>query len=194
MLYLGPGTDAPFTVPHGGVTPGGTLNKPLGRVSAARRVKHSETKRGVWRTSAREHSMIGKYAAILTSAAIVSISAPAIAGGFEPIRVEARMEAGNDQAQAKAKYRDRMRGNLLEQRFSVEVEDHKPGSEVSVTLNGAFVGTIFVNDLGTGEIQLRTAAFIDDPDDGNPIDTDFPRIMPGDTVTVGSLTGTFQAR
>lgn len=138
--------------------------------------------------------MIGKYAAILTSAAIVSISAPAIAGGFEPIRVEARMEAGNDQAQAKAKYRDRMRGNLLEQRFSVEVEDHKPGSEVSVTLNGAFVGTIFVNDLGTGEIQLRTAAFIDDPDDGNPIDTDFPRIMPGDTVTVGSLTGTFQAR
>ena len=138
--------------------------------------------------------MFGKYATILSSAAIIAVAAPAIAGAFQPIRVEARMSGGNDQAQAKAKYRDRMRGNLLEQRFSVEVEDHAPGSEVSVTLNGAFVGTIFVNDLGTGEIQLRTAAFIDDPDDGNPIDTDFPRIMPGDTITVGSLKGSFQER
>ncbi|MGP1273558.1 MAG: hypothetical protein ACTS22_09510 [Phycisphaerales bacterium] len=138
--------------------------------------------------------MIGKFATLLSSAAVIAAAAPAIAGAFEPIRVEARMEAGNDQAQAKAKYRDRLRGNLLEQRFSVEVEDHTPGSEVAVTLNGAFVGTIFVNKLGTGEIQLRTAAFIDDPDDGTPIDTDFPRVQPGDTITVGSLKGTFRAR
>lgn len=138
--------------------------------------------------------MFGKFLTAASVVAIVASSATALAGGITPIRVEARLSAGNDQAQAKATYRDRARGNLLEQRFSVDVEDFAPGSELNVSVNGDFVGTIFVNDLGMGELQLRTAEFIDDPGDGTPIDTDFPRLMPGDTVTVGSLKGTFQAR
>lgn len=104
------------------------------------------------------------------------------------------MSAGNDQAQAKARYQDKARGNTLEQRFDVQAEDFAPGTELVVTVNGATVGTIFVNDLGVGELQLRTAAFIDDPGDGEPIDTDFPRLQAGDTVTVGPLKGTFSAR
>lgn len=138
--------------------------------------------------------MYRKLATILSAAAVVAVTAPAIAGGVDPIRVEARMTAGNDQAQAKARYQDRARRNTLEQRFDVEVEDFAPGSELVVTVNGLNVGTIFVNALGVGELQLRTAAFIDDPGDGNPIDTDFPRLQPGDTVSVGPLKGAFVNR
>lgn len=132
-----------------------------------------------------------KLVSLLSAAAVVAVTAPAIAGGVDPIRVEARMEAGNDQSQARARYRDRVRKNTLEQRFDVEVEDFEPGTELSVSVNGDHIGIIFVNDLGVGEMQLRTGAFIDDPGDGDPIDPDFPRIMPGDTVTVGPLSGSF---
>ncbi len=129
---------------------------------------------------------------LLSAAAVISVTAPAIAGGIDPIRVEARMEAGNDQSQARARYRDRVRKNTLEQRFDVEVEDFEPGTELSVSVNGEHIGIIFVNDLGVGEMQLRTGAFIDDPGDGDPIDPDFPRIMPGDSVSVGPLSGSFE--
>lgn len=132
-----------------------------------------------------------KLVSLLSAAAVVAVTAPAIAGGVDPIRVEARMEAGNDQSQARARYRDRVRKNTLEQRFDVEVEDFEPGTELSVSVNGDHIGIIFVNDFGVGEMQLRTGAFIDDPGDGDPIDPDFPRIMPGDTVTVGPLSGSF---
>lgn len=132
-----------------------------------------------------------KLVSLLSAAAVVAITAPAIAGGVDPIRVEARMEAGNDQSQARARYRDRVRKDTLEQRFDVEVEDFEPGAELSVSVNGDHIGIIFVNDFGVGEMQLRTGAFIDDPGDGDPIDPDFPRIMPGDTVTVGPLSGSF---
>ncbi|RNC81837.1 MAG: hypothetical protein ED559_08655 [Phycisphaera sp.] len=132
-----------------------------------------------------------KIVSLLSAAAVIGVTAPAIAGGIDPIRVEARMEAGNDQSQARARYRDRVRKNTLEQRFDVEVEDFAPGTELNVSVNGEHIGIIFVNDLGVGEMQLRTGAFIDDPGDGDPIDPDFPRIMPGDSVTVGPLSGSF---
>ena len=132
--------------------------------------------------------MYRKVATLISAAAVVAVTAPALAGGVDPIRVEARMSAGYDQAQAKARYRDRARRNSLEQRFDVEVEDFDPGTELVVTVNGMTVGTIFVNGLGVGELQLRTAAFIDDPDDGDPIDTDFPRLQAGDTVSARSST------
>lgn len=135
------------------------------------------------------------------SAAVATLSLAAVAtvyagGGGNPtqVRVEARMELGPDQAQAKARYRDRFRNGLLEQRFDVEAEDFEPGAELVVIVNGATVGTIFANDLGVAEMQLRTAEFIDDPGDGTPIDPDFPRLMPGDTVSVGPLEGVFEAK
>ncbi|MEZ6243106.1 MAG: hypothetical protein R3B57_08695 [Phycisphaerales bacterium] len=131
-------------------------------------------------------------AATLALAGVASVYA---GGGGNPdqIRVEARMELGPDQAQAKARYRDRFRNGLLEQRFDVEAEDFEPGAELAVTVNGLTVGTIFANDLGVAEMQLRTAEFIDDPGDGSPIDSDFPRLMPGDVVVVGPLKGVFEA-
>ncbi len=129
--------------------------------------------------------------AVLGLAGMASVHA---GGGGNPdqVRVEARMELGNDQAQAKARYRDRFRDGLLEQRFDVEAEDFKPGAELVVSVNGTTVGSIFVNDLGVAEMQLRTAEFIDEPGDGTPIAPDFPRLMPGDTVSVGPLDGVFK--
>jgi len=130
--------------------------------------------------------------AILALAGMASVHAGR--GGVpDQIRVEARMELGTDLAQARARYRDRFRNGLLEQRFDVEAEDFKPGAELAVTVNGIAVGSMFVNDLGVAEMQLRTAEFIDDPGDGTPIDPDFPRLMVGDTVSVGPLKGVFQA-
>ncbi len=131
-------------------------------------------------------------AAVLGIAGMASVYAGGGGGYADQVRVEARMELGNDQAQAKARYRDRFRNGLLEQRFDVEAEDFKPGAELVVSVNGTTVGSIFVNDLGVAEMQLRTAEFIDDPGDGTPIAPDFPRLMPGDTVSVGPLDGVFK--
>lgn len=138
-------------------------------------------------------SKLATLAASSAALGLAALSQSVVAGGgnAEQIRVEARMDAGADLAQAKVEYRDRFRNGLLEQRFSAEAEDFKPGTELVVTVNGATVGTMFVNDLGVAELQLRTAEFIDDPGDGTPIDSDFPRLMPGDTATVGSLSGVF---
>jgi len=109
-------------------------------------------------------------------------------------RLEARMDAGNDQAQAKATYEHRLRGNRIMQKFKVEVEDWKPNAEPNVYVNGMLVGAIKINRLGFGKLQLRTASFIDGPGDGTPIGGSFPRLQPGDTVTVGDLEGVFQNR
>jgi len=139
----------------------------------------------------KKMTTVASAAAILGLAGMASVYAGG-GGGGDQTRVEARMEAGNDQAQAKARYRDRFRNGLLEQRFDVEAEDFEPGAELVVSVNGTTVGSIFVNDLGVAEMQLRTAEFIDDPGDGTPIDSDFPRLMQGDTVSVGPLSGTFK--
>lgn len=138
---------------------------------------------------------IATLTAAVATLAFASVATVYAGGGGAPeqIRVEARMELGNDQAQAKARYRDRFRNGLLEQRFDVEAEDFAPGAELAVSVNGMSVGTIFANDLGVAELQLRTAEFIDDPGDGTPIASDFPRLMPGDVVIVGPLKGVFEA-
>lgn len=142
--------------------------------------------------------MLKKIATTTAAAGVVGLAGMTTVyagGGGAPdqIRVEARMELGNDQAQAKARYRDRFRNGLLEQRFDVQAEDFKPGAELVVSVNGTTVGSVFINDLGVGEMQLRTAEFIDDPGDGTPIGSEFPRLMPGDTVSVGPLDGIFEA-
>ncbi|MEC9372333.1 MAG: hypothetical protein VYC34_00745, partial [Planctomycetota bacterium] len=125
------------------------------------------------------------------SIATMGLPSPAGAGGDERHEVRAEL-GGKSRASGKADYRDRMRRGTIEQRFSVEVEDAKPGETLEVHVNGALFGTMTVDDLGRAELQFRTAQFIDDPGDGTPIDMDFPRLLPGDTITVGGLAGTFQ--
>lgn len=99
---------------------------------------------------------------------------------------------GRTIASGRAEYRERVRNNQVEQRFDVEVEDATPGEIMAIHVNGLMIGTLVVNDLGIGEFQLRTAAFIDDPGDGDPIPSGFPTLIAGDAVTVGPLSGTFE--
>ena len=83
---------------------------------------------------------------ILAVLAIFAVATPkvALAQGGNDYRVEARM-GGNDQAKAKVVYRERMVGNLLIQKFSVEVERFTPGVAVAITINGATFGNIVPN-------------------------------------------------
>jgi hypothetical protein len=125
----------------------------------------------------------------LVAVTAVSLSTTAIAGNQH--RVRARM-SGNTLASGKADYRERMRNGTLEQRFSVEVEDATPGDVMQININGTLFGTIVIDDLGVGELQYRTPAFIDDPGDGDPIPDGFPTLIAGDQISVGPLSGVFQ--
>lgn len=116
------------------------------------------------------------------------------ARGVAEIRTEARFSSNKSLASGKAKYRERSRGKLIEQRFDIEVEDANPGDTLAVFVDGNMYGMMIVNDLGVAELQFRTAEFIDDPGDGTPIPTEFPRINPGASISVGDMNGTFQAR
>jgi hypothetical protein len=127
-------------------------------------------------------------AALIASAAL-SLVQPVQAGGVD-VRMRAAL-SGKTLASGRAEYRERMRGNVLEQRFSISVEDATPGAALEVTVNGVMFGTVIVNALGNADLQFRTTTFIDDPGDGSPIPTDFPRLQAGDVVTAGGLSGSF---
>ncbi|MHC5008335.1 MAG: hypothetical protein ACYTGF_13360, partial [Planctomycetota bacterium] len=73
------------------------------------------------------------------------------------------------------------------------VEDGEPGELLEVFVNGVFVGEIVINDLDEGELELRTAAFIDGTDDGQPMPDSFPSLIPGDFVEVGPLSAVLAA-
>lgn len=113
--------------------------------------------------------------------------------GGNDFRTRARLN-GNTLASGKADYRERDRNGTVEQRFSVEVEDATPGAVMQIHVNDVLIGTIVIDDLGIGELQYRTAQFIDDPGDGDPIPDGFPTLIDGDTITVGPLAGTFVER
>ena len=59
--------------------------------------------------------------------------------------------------------------------------------DAEIMLDGKAVGTATTNGAGFVEFQLRTAAFIDDPGDGEPMASSFPSLKGGDEVTVGNL-------
>jgi hypothetical protein len=89
----------------------------------------------------------------------------------------------------KAVYEERDRNGTLEQRFKVELQNGIPGTTHVVRVNSTIVGSITINSLGRGKLQLRTAQFINDPGDGQPIPNGFPRLDTGDVVRAGKLTG-----
>jgi hypothetical protein len=119
-------------------------------------------------------------------------------GGAGPARAqsfktEARL-SGDTLASGRARYQERIRGAGMEQRFDIQVEDAAPGEEFVVLINGQMFGVLFASDLGVAELQFRTAAFIDDPGDGDPIPSGFPRIDAGAVITVGPIGGVFVQR
>jgi len=128
--------------------------------------------------------------ALAVAVVTVSVGGPEARAGGGDYRVRANLSGGT-LASGKSTYRDRVRGNTIEQRFQVNVEDGTPGATVEIQINGALFGTVVLNDLGAGEFSYRTVQFIDDPGDGDPIPTDFPRIESGWVITVGEMSGTF---
>ena len=104
-------------------------------------------------------------------------------------RAEARL-FGAAPMKGKARYEERIKNGQPFKRFKVEIEKALPFQTFDILVNGSQVGTLTTNVLGRGKFQLRTAAFIDSPGDGQPIPADFPKLDTGDVVSVGPLTGT----
>lgn len=101
------------------------------------------------------------------------------------VRLHATMR-GPAQIKAVGRYEERPRGSVTEQRFKVEVQGAQPGAQLEVRVNGAVMGTIIVNTLGRGQLDQRVNG--DNPGTGVP---SLPHIVPGDSITVGTLSGTF---
>ena len=112
-------------------------------------------------------------------------------GNARELRFISRMRDA-DGTVAKARYRERTRGNrALKQTFDVEIKFAQPGEQFVVRVDGRTVGTVTANSLGIGKLELRPT-----PDDANeqPIPSDFPRLRAGAVVTVGSMQGTLGAQ
>lgn len=121
-----------------------------------------------------------------------SFSPQAKAQGGGDYRVTARGGA-RDQAQIKGVYRERTLTTGLQQRFNVSVEDFAPNTRYEIRINGNLFGMITTSALGTAELEFRTFVVDDTPgDDHPPIPTDFPHLVAGDTITVGTVTATFR--
>ncbi len=104
-------------------------------------------------------------------------------------RINARL-FGPTALKGKARYEERTKSGSLMRRFQVEVERGTPGQSLAILVNGDQVGTIVVGPLGRGKLQLRTPQHIDSPGDGQPMPPSFPRLVTGDNVAVGPITGT----
>ncbi len=132
--------------------------------------------------------------AILAAVTMITLSVPqaAQAAGNGDYRVRARMRTGTP-FEGKSDYRERIRNNTLIQTFNVEVSGAQPGQVFEIHINGVLFGTMIANDLGSAELEFRTATVDNNPQDEEPpLPTDFPRINAGDVITVGTLTGTYR--
>ncbi|MHC4825619.1 MAG: hypothetical protein ACYTEY_03575, partial [Planctomycetota bacterium] len=89
-------------------------------------------------------------------------------GRVQRFRLRGDLE-GDPGLEGNAKYIERFKNGRLMRRFKVEIENAEPGEVFDIHVNGAFVGEIVINDLDEGRLELRTPAFIDDPDDGEPM-------------------------
>lgn len=95
---------------------------------------------------------------------------------------------GPGEISGKARYRERFKKGNLERRFTVDVEDADPNTTLNITVNGVVVGTVTTDGSGEGELNLRTAAFIDDPNEWQPMPNTFPTLTVGDVVMIGGST------
>jgi len=135
--------------------------------------------------------MVVLGAAVLTAHADSGPGSDGSGGGNNSdYKLKARL-FGDTTMSGKATYRERPRDGQIERRFKVQVEDGTPGAILAIHVNDYFAGMMQLNSLGRAEFQLRTAAFIDDPGDGQPIPADFPILIDEDVVTVGTMSGVF---
>ena len=137
--------------------------------------------------------ILSSLALVIAAALSLTITTQALAANGD-YRVEARLRTGTP-LEAKGSYRERIVGNTLRQRFTVELNGAVPGSQHEVRINGNVFTTITANALGHAEVQFASTVVDDNPGDNKPpLPTDFPRINAGDTLSVGALSGNFAAR
>ncbi len=88
-------------------------------------------------------------------------------------------EDEEDELEATSFYKERLKRGRLDRRFMAKVEHATPGATFDVFVNDHAVGEITANALGEGRIYLKRSSMYDS----------FPRLVSGDTVTIGTMTG-----
>jgi hypothetical protein len=125
-------------------------------------------------------------ALLLSAAALTTMVAPSADAAARDYRVRARLRAQGSVASGKADYRERNRNGGLAQRFNVEVERAGADTTLEIRVNGNLFGTITTDATGRAELEFGD-------NDGSPaVPGGFPHLVAGNTVSVGTLTGTFQ--
>ncbi len=125
--------------------------------------------------------LISLVAMVLLAATAMPATAR-MAGGA--VRLEARL-SGATAMKGKSVYEERPSGSLVEQRLKVSIQHAVPGTIYEVRVEGVLVGTVQANALGRAERNFRAVRA---PGATSPV----PWIEPGDTVTVGPTSGTYQ--
>lgn len=122
--------------------------------------------------------------ALIAAVALILVTvSPARAAA--DVRLGARLADAGSPVKGAARYEERARGSLTEQRLKVEIQNATPGATFSVRANGKVLGSITANALGRGELDLRVNG--DNPGTGVP---SLPHLKMGNTVTAGPLSGT----
>lgn len=115
---------------------------------------------------------------------------PAVIPPFTTIRSRAKLY-GDDIRTGKVIYREIIRDGALLRRFYAIVRNGEPGEIHAVRINNDLVGLIEVGQDGVGKLDMRSYAFIDDPDTQQPLPNSFPPIVDLENTTVGPMSGVF---
>ena len=130
----------------------------------------------------------------LIAGLILTLSAGSgLAFAGSELRLESRIRGPRQAAgpvTGKVSFRNRL--DDVRRQFSVEVERGRPGEMFDVMISGVVVGTVIVNQFGTGELDYDDTADADDND--LPFPRNFPELDGGEVVQVGPLTGTLQLK
>lgn len=140
----------------------------------------------------------GQLIALSTLALAAVIAAPSLAapgprpssGGAQQrvqIRLEARTAIPGTFIRGKAAYKSETRDGITRESLSVEVQGAVPTSTYPVTINGRSFGTITINALGLGKLDLASGG-----DDANQVPP--MNLRAGDVVQIGSMQGTLATR
>jgi len=121
--------------------------------------------------------------------AIVALAVICVGSAYagDTMRMRARLRAAPSAGDISgaAKYIER---GPQHKRFAVEIEGFVPGTEMAITINDVYVGSVKIDDLGVGELKYETRA--DAGEDWLPFPDDFPEVHQGDVVKAGQLGGT----
>ncbi|MGI9013654.1 MAG: hypothetical protein ACR2GY_05320 [Phycisphaerales bacterium] len=140
----------------------------------------------------RSRLIAGLLAMALASplALAVAPSSDAATMQMRDYRVRTKLR-GNTRIEGNSKYLEKDRDRATERRFKAKIQFAPPMSRYTVLLNGRDIGSFQVNFLGVGALKYRTAQFNDDGD-WRDMPNNFPRVVEGDRVSVGPVSGIYR--